>query len=209
MPSVIFQPRLIIMAKRPVAGAVKRRLAREIGDVAAIRFYRTALSHVVLRLATDKRWRTYLAVTPDASLADTCWPSQLQVTRIPQGSGDLGERMQRLFDSLPPGPAIIVGSDIPTIRPHHIAQAFRLLGGADAVFGPARDGGYWLVGLKTSPRRLSPFKDVPWSSEHALAKTAANLRGRIVARAARLGDVDTAQDYSRERRTAERLILRP
>ena len=52
------------MAKSPIAGLVKRRLGREIGDVAAIRFYRSCLSHTVLRLASDPRWQTVLALTP-------------------------------------------------------------------------------------------------------------------------------------------------
>jgi uncharacterized protein len=203
--SAAFAPRLIIMAKRPVAGAVKRRLAQGIGTVAALRFYRTTLSHTLLRLGADPRWRTYLAVTPDTSLADPCWPPRPRVVRLPQGHGDLGSRMQALFDSLPPGPAIIVGSDIPAIRPGHIARAFQLLGRADAVFGPAQDGGYWLVGLKRCPRRLVPFGNVPWSSEQALAGTLANLRGRIVGFVSALSDVDTPQDYKLERAHAERL----
>ena len=125
---------------------------------------------------------------------------------MPQGDGDLGVRMQRLFERLPPGPVVVIGSDIPAIRPAHIAEAFRLLGGADAVFGPAQDGGYWLVGLKRTPRVLAPFADVRWSGPHALSDTRANLKGSRVALAARLGDVDTAEDLQRERGRAERLI---
>lgn len=200
---------LIIMAKLPVMGRVKRRLAREIGDVAAIRFYRTTVAHTVQRLGADPRWRTYLAVTPDAAMTAACWPMSRNLARIPQGEGDLGRRMQSLFDRLPPGPAVIVGSDIPAIRASHIACAFALLGRADAVFGPATDGGYWLVGLKRSPRRLVPFAGVPWSTKDALAATIANLRGKIVALAPTLSDVDTMQDYRRERRSSERLRLLP
>lgn len=203
--SVSFAPRLIVMAKRPVAGAVKRRLAQGIGSAAALRFYRTTLTHTLLRLGRDPRWRTYLAVTPDLSLGDACWPSAPMVTRLPQGHGDLGARMQSLFDGLPPGPVIIVGSDIPAISPRHIARAFRLLGQADAVFGPAQDGGYWLVGLKRAPKRLAPFEGVPWSTDQALAATKANLPGKIIAHISTLSDVDTAQDYECERACAERL----
>jgi rSAM/selenodomain-associated transferase 1 len=198
---------LIIMAKRPAAGRVKRRLAREIGDVAALRFNRTTLANTVRRLGADPRWRTYLAVTPDASLAEPYWPASPNLARIPQGEGDLGQRMQALFDCLPPGPAVIVGSDIPAIRPSHIACAFRHLGRADAVFGPATDGGYWLVGLRRSPRRLAPFAGVPWSAQDTLAATVANVHGRIVAFAPTLSDVDTLQDYRRERKYSERLCL--
>ncbi len=213
VPSCTFAQHLIIMGKRPVAGAVKRRLASGIGDVAALRFYRTTLTHTVLRLAADARWRTYLAVTPDSAVTAHCWPAVRNLARVPQGEGDLGVRMQALFDRLPPGPAIIVGSDIPPLRPAHVAHAFKLLGRADAVFGPAQDGGYWLVGLKKSVRQLFPFADVPWSTERTLAATLSNLQGRIVAYAPTLSDVDTAQEYRQERVCAERLIehsgLRP
>lgn len=194
------------MAKRPVAGAVKRRLAQGIGATAAVRFYRTTLSHTLLRLGADPRWRTYLAVTPDLSLADACWPAAPMVARLPQGHGDLGARMQSLFDALPPGPVIIVGSDIPAIRPAHIAHAFRLLGRADAVFGPAPDGGYWLVGLKRAPKRLAPFEGVPWSTDEALAATKANLPGKIIAHISILSDVDNEPDYRREGARAARLV---
>lgn len=199
-------PRLVIMAKRPLAGAVKQRLARGIGAVAAVRFYRTALSHTLMRLGADPRWRTYLAVAPDTALTETCWPSQPTIKLVGQGRGDLGERMQGVFDALPPGPVVAIGSDIPGIRANHIAEAFRLLGGADAVLGPAPDGGYWLVGLKRSPGRIIPFKGVPWSTKHVLAATRANLKGRIVALTSMLGDVDTEEDYAGLREQSERLV---
>jgi glycosyltransferase A (GT-A) superfamily protein (DUF2064 family) len=70
--------------------------------------------------------------------------------------------------------AILIGSDIPGLGPADIAAGFRALGKADAVFGPALDGGYWLVGF--GPRRPHcPFAKVRWSSPHALADTLANL----------------------------------
>ncbi len=192
---VAFAPRLIVMAKQPRAGAVKRRLARGIGTVAATRFYRTTLRHTLMRLGADPRWQTYLAVTPDLALCEPCWPSWPCVMRIPQGEGDLGARMQRVFDAMPPGPAVLVGSDIPAICPTHIAEAFRCLGRADAVFGPAEDGGYWLVGFRRRPGRLSPFDGVPWSTDHALTATCDNLKGRTVALTDTLSDVDTPEDF--------------
>ena len=114
--------------------------------------------------------------------------------------------MQRLFRTLPPGPAIIVGSDIPAIKASDIARAFRLLGNADAVFGRAPDGGYWLVGLRRTPRLLAPFAGVRWSGPHALADTLGNLKGSRVAFAATLSDVDTEENYRRLGRNWQRLI---
>jgi uncharacterized protein len=195
------------MAKSPQLGRVKRRLGRDIGDVAATRFYRSCLSHTVMRLARDPRWRTVLAVDPDRAIAQNLWPARGSLVLLPQGEGDLGRRMQRLFALLPPGPAIIIGSDIPAIRPEHIAEAFKLLGQADAVFGPALDGGYWLAGLKATPRLLRPFAGVRWSTPYALADTVANLDGNRVAFATTLCDVDSRQTYLAQSVLAGRLVV--
>ena len=192
------------MAKSPLAGRVKRRLAASVGVVSAARFYRTCLAHTLMRLGRDPRWRIVLAVSPDSDVSAPYWPRGIE--RVPQGSGDLGVKMQRLFRRLPPGPAIIVGSDIPAIRPSNIARAFRLLGNGDAVLGRAPDGGYWLVGLRRAPRLLAPFANVRWSGPHALGDTLRNLNGHRVASAATLGDVDTAEDYRRLSGSWERLI---
>jgi uncharacterized protein len=194
------------MAKVPERGRVKRRLSREIGTGAATRFYRNCLFHTVLRLAPDPRWRTVLALDGSGEGAARFPPLRRRLEFVPQENGDLGQRMARLFDRLPPGPVLIIGGDIPAIRPAHIAEAFRLLAGADAVLGPALDGGYWLVGLRRTPRVLSPFAGVRWSGPHALADTLANLEGWRVVLAARLRDVDTAKDLQHMRRQAERLI---
>ncbi len=203
-----FTPHLIVMAKSPVAGRVKQRLAAEIGSTRAIGFYRACLSHTLRRLGSDPRWRSYVAISPDGDAHAPLWQrfNPSRAARLAQGRGDLGERMQRLFSSMPPGPVIIVGSDIPAISANEIAKAFRLLGKADAVFGPAGDGGFWLVGLKRTPRVLSPFASVRWSSDKALADTLRTLEGAKVAFAATLDDVDGAGDYRRHRSLWQRLI---
>lgn len=192
------------MAKAPLSGRIKRRLAASVGPVSAARFYRTCLAHTLMRLGRDRRWRTLLAVSPDRDVSAPYWPRGIE--RVPQGGGDLAARMQRLFARLPPGPAIIVGSDIPAIRPSDIARAFRLLANSDAVFGRAADGGYWLVGMRRRPRLLSPFGNVRWSGPHALADTLRNLEGHRVAFAATLSDVDSEEDYRAARGKFERLI---
>jgi glycosyltransferase A (GT-A) superfamily protein (DUF2064 family) len=110
--------------------------------------------------------------------------------------------MQRLFERLGKGPMIIIGSDIPFVTPALLADAFRRLAGNDAVFGPAEDGGYWLVGLRRRPRMLRPFAGVRWSSQHALADTLANLKGLRVGFAAKLYDIDRAEDYRRFRQSS-------
>jgi len=189
---------LVVMAKAPRAGRVKTRLAAEIGAVEATRFYRTALAGLVRSVGRDPRWKAVLAVSPGTALRDPVWPGG--VALVAQGGGTLGDRMQRVMAGLPPGPALIVGSDIPDIRPAHIARAFALLGRHDAVFGPSDDGGYWLVGLRRSPRVPSVFSPVRWSTAHALADTVANCRGLSVGYCDELCDIDDAADWSAWRR---------
>jgi hypothetical protein len=117
---------------------------------------------------------------------------------VGQGGGDLGERMRRALAGCPPGPAVLVGSDIPALGPDHITEAFRLLGRHEIVFGPAADGGFWLVGARRSPRLRPLFGKVRWSSPHALQDTLADLpHTASVGFAATLEDVDDGEAYRR------------
>jgi uncharacterized protein len=194
MVAAPFRRRLVVMVKAPVAGRVKTRLARQVGTVRATFFYRQTAAAVLARVGTSLGWQTFLAVTPDTQLSHHSWPAHLG--RIAQGAGDLGQRMQRIMRRQPPGPVIIIGTDIPAIRPAYVAAAFAALGRGDAVLGPAQDGGYWLVGLKRTPRVISAFGNVRWSSPHALADTLDNLTGYRVVRAVTLGDVDDAHELA-------------
>jgi uncharacterized protein len=200
-----FRLRVVIMAKVPMMGRVKTRLAREVGAVEAVRFYRQTLAAVVARLRRDHRWEVSLAIAPDTGIASPALPHA--VKRLPQGAGGLGTRMQRILDRHVPGPIIIVGTDIPAITPTHLATAFRRLRAGDAVLGPAPDGGYWLVGLKRSPRILRPFDGVRWSSPTTFADTAANLSGQRLVLAETLSDVDNAAELARCRNRFGRRVL--
>lgn len=195
------------MARDPVAGRSKTRLAREAGVGRATAFARVCAAAVMRRLACDPRWKTHIAVTPDTAVRRPTWPCSCEI--IAQGHGDLGRRMQRLFARLLPGPVLIVGTDIPRIRTQHIARAFALLGSCDAVLGPAGDGGYWLVGLRRRPRILAPFGKVRWSGPHAFADTLSNLSDKTVGIAATIGDVDDLRALRREARFAGRVVLPP
>ncbi|WP_428541119.1 TIGR04282 family arsenosugar biosynthesis glycosyltransferase [Profundibacter sp.] len=183
------------MVKEPRAGRVKTRLGRDIGMVSAAWWFRHSVDRL-LRNVSDPRWDLLLAVSPDAEgLRSRVWPEHLQ--RIPQRRGDLGQRMAHLLALPQKGPVVIIGGDIPGVRRHHIADAFAKLGSNRAVFGPATDGGYWLVGLKrTTPPPRQMFKSVRWSTEHALADTLATMPGYAPAYAATLQDVNTAADLA-------------
>ncbi len=189
---------LVIFAKAPVLGRVKSRLAAGIGSAAALAFYRRTLAGVLRRVARDRRWQTILAVTPDSAARSTRrWPMKLE--RQSQGTGDLGARMARVLERGRPGLVLIVGSDIPDITPTLVWRGFRALGASDAVFGPARDGGYWLVGARRGLKLRGSFRDVRWSSQHALADTLSNLKHRRVALVDELDDIDDASVLQRWR----------
>lgn len=187
---------VVVFARAPRVGQGKRRLARDLGDVAAWRFQRLRTAHLLRSLGADPRWMLWLAITPDAAAARRSGPGRVPVRVLPQGPGDLGARMGRVMHRLPPGPAVIVGADVPDVRRRHIARAFARLGRHDAVIGPADDGGYWLIGLKRRPAVRTPFAGVRWGGPHARADTEANLRrlGMSLAWLETLRDVDTAAD---------------
>ena len=178
---------VFVFARAPRLGTIKRRLARDIGDRAALRFHQRTLARILRALSADRRYDTLLAATPDHAR----WT--LRTPRIPQGHGDLGTRMHRLLNRRRHGRVVIVGCDIPGLTAADIRAAFKALGNAQAVFGPAKDGGYWLVGC--TPRRpATPFANARWSTEHALSDTLANFRHHRVALLRTQSDVDTAAD---------------
>lgn len=185
-------PTLVVMLKVPRAGRVKTRLGRDIGMTAAAWWFRHQVDRLLRRVA-DPRWRVVLAVTPDTEgQRARCWPGHLH--RWPQGAGHLGRRMVRMMRRAG-GPVCVIGADIPDITRAEIARAFAALGQNEIVFGPAPDGGYWLIGARRGgalPR--AALDGVRWSTAHALADSCAALRGRRIALVSTLADVDTADD---------------
>jgi uncharacterized protein len=188
---------VVLFVRAPMLGTGKRRLAQEIGDVAALRFERLMLALLLRRLGRDRRWRVRIAVTPDRArlhLPDRHRPLEI----VGQGGGDLGARMRRAITACPPGPVVLVGADIPGLAAHHVAAAFRLLGACDLVFGPAEDGGFWLIGAGRRPRLPVLFGTVRWSTGYALADTLANLpRATASGFIEQLEDVDDGDGYRR------------
>lgn len=186
------KPTLVIMLKAPAAGRVKTRLGRDIGMVPAAWWFRHQVARLLRRIE-DPRWRVVLAVSPDGAVTGRYWPKRF--ARVAQGRGDLGDRMARQLRDMPAGPVCIIGGDIPGVTRAHVARAFAALGDHEAVFGPAPDGGYWLIGMKrvrALPAGL--FAGVRWSSAFALADSIASLGDCSVALVDVLADVDRASD---------------
>ena len=107
--------------------------------------------------------------------------------------------MQRAFARFPRSRVALVGCDIPELRSADLRAGLKAVSRKDAAFGPAEDGGYWLVAM--SPRRPArPFGAVRWSSHDALSDTLLNFRNRRIAMLRWLSDIDTADDYHRWRK---------
>jgi len=197
--------RLILFAKRPRLGAVKTRLVPPLSAEGALALYRAFLADQLALVARfADRCTTELCMDePDAFVAETGPPApHLVLTR--QGPGDLGERMLRAFRrSADEGAefSVALGADSPTLRHELVLHALsRLEAGAQAVVGPAADGGYVLLGLRGAPESL--FRDVPWGSPAVLATTRERAReaGLTLVELAGWYDVDDGAALERLRR---------
>lgn len=194
-----------MFARAPVRGRVKTRLAAAIGAEASARLYARLIERA---LAT--------AIAADAGAVELhCAPharhpfflelsARLGVSLRVQSRGDLGTRMHNaLAGALRRAPlAILIGSDCPALRNADLRRAKReLASGADAVFSPASDGGYALVGARRSVAAL--FGGIRWGSAGVMAATRRRLRmlGWTWRELREVWDVDRAEDYARLRRS--------
>jgi glycosyltransferase A (GT-A) superfamily protein (DUF2064 family) len=196
------RPTLIVFARAPAVGVGKTRLARDIGRVEAWRVYR-GLSEGLLRRLRDPRWRLVVRVAPDRS----GWPAGL--TREPQGSGGLGPRLERAIRAHSCTSIVVVGADAPEVTPERVARAFRALQRTGAVFGPAEDGGFWLMALSARRARRVRLQGVRWSTVHALADTVAALGGAAPAYLEALSDIDDAPALAAWRVRSRRTVRAP
>ncbi len=193
---------LIVMAKTPRIGHGKSRLAREAGRVAAWRINRALHAHT-LRVASDTRWTTVLAVSPDRDVGVVLpgvWPSR--TIRRAQGAGDLGARLARVMTRFR-GPVAVIGTDCPDVMRRDLASAFMALGRARVVIGPASDGGFWILAARRGRDVADAFRDVRWSSVHTLADVESKLR-EPVAHLRTLSDIDTLADWRAYQRRRQR-----
>jgi uncharacterized protein len=166
---------LFIFAKVPVAGAVKTRLAREIGVARATMWYRRAVTRAIY---TAKKSRVPFELT------------------LRQPTGNLGRRMG-LVAKHARGASVIVGCDIPDLSPAILREAADAVRRFDLVLGPASDGGYYLVGVRTPAHAFRLYDSVRWSSAHAFADTLKNApKHWRVKLLPVLNDVDVAADLT-------------
>ena len=190
---------LLAFVRAPESGRVKTRLAAAIGDRAALRVYVRLAEHTLgeARVLAAEGVEVRVHHAPgDADAAVRAWLGQ-GLAYLPQAEGDLGMRMRDAFARAFADGAervVIVGSDLPEISAPLLRRAFDLLDGCSAVVGPARDGGYYLLGLTGMVGGI--FEGIEWSTPGVLAATLERLRAAGVepAMLEMLADVDTVQD---------------
>ena len=173
---------LIIFAKAPVAGQAKTRMIPALGAQGAARLAQQLLLHAVHQAAQVPWDALELCVSPDTThpafaLAQdlvrkpTAATAQSRLTLSLQGDGDLGQRMHRaLVRGLSQHAAVLLmGTDAPGLNASVLQQAALALQTHDAVFVPAHDGGYALVGLRQPVPEL--FEGMVWSTASVMAET--------------------------------------
>lgn len=182
---------VIVFVKNITLGTVKTRLAKTIGDYGAFEVYSELVKiteNATANLKFDKR------IYFSDAIVDTKWKNDFKT--VQQGA-DLGERMQNAFkDGFDAGykNIVLIGSDLPDINATHIINGIEALKTSKVVFGPAEDGGYYLVGM--SKLTAAIFNNKPWSQSHLLDETLQELHKLNISCTTldSLNDIDTYED---------------
>jgi len=183
---------IITFTRNPELGKCKTRLAHTIGNKPALRVYKYLLEHteqVIKQIDADKA--VYYSVK---IREDDLWDASV-FKKYQQVGDDLGKRMQAAFNN---GfnqnykKIVIVGSDLFHLQPKHINQAFSALDNNDVVIGPAEDGGYYLLGMKTMHASL--FKNKNWGTETVFKDTINDLKTNTISLLETLNDIDLYED---------------
>ena len=187
---------LLITVKNPMPGKVKTRLAATAGEVRALEIYLALLAHTraVAQQVEAQRYVFY----SDFVNENDAW-SGPHFTKKLQSSGDIGERMATCFAETLPlhAKAVLVGSDIPGLSREILELAFEKLSEFDFVIGPAEDGGYYLIGMKTFEPAV--FQGITWSTPTVFEKTIQKIEvlGETWFQLPTLSDVDFEEDWER------------
>lgn len=171
---------LLYFVKYPEPGKVKTRLAKTLGDEAASRVYRD-LAEVNFRILTSLDQEDIESVIvfdpPDKEREIKEW---LPASRhVPQQGNDLGERLVSAFHfpfSRGANAALAIGSDTLGLKPELISKAFDRLENYEVTIGPAKDGGYYLIGLRSPQPFL--FHGIPWSTSDVFRATLGKVQER-------------------------------
>jgi rSAM/selenodomain-associated transferase 1 len=188
---------LAVVAKQPIAGRVKTRLAAATSPIAAAEIAQAFLLDTLDRFR-EVPARRVLAYDPPSAISYFRHTAGEGYELVAQSAGDLGDRLRELFvQEFHRGATgvLALGIDSPTLPTSFVAEASEKLTDADAVIGPTMDGGYYLVGCS----RLLPtiFSNIPWGTASVFHLTVDRLRecGASVALLPTWYDVDTLDDW--------------
>lgn len=191
---------IILFAKYPQKGMVKTRLAKDIGEHAAVSIYKNFITDVLAMIRQVNADLRIYYYPPGYEKKFKQWLGSTY-TFYPQRGCDLGEKMKNAFASCFNAgykKTLIIGSDTPDISPALVNRAFTLLNTHDTVIGPSHDGGYYLLGLKNTFFFPEIFRGIPWSTSQVFKKTISILKKKktdpCILPAHR--DVDTAEDLA-------------
>lgn len=193
-------PCVVALAKQPVAGQVKTRMAATLGAETARELYRCALADTVDLLRAFTEVHRVLSYAPDTVDAHDYFSSLASdFILVAQRGADLGERLLHTFQALHAkrfAPMVLIGSDTPSLPRSYVEQALALLDQpeTDAVLGPAADGGYYLLGMRAP---LAPlFQDIRWSTEIVARQTRERAEEHLLClkEVPVWYDLDTAED---------------
>jgi glycosyltransferase A (GT-A) superfamily protein (DUF2064 family) len=188
-------PTLLVVAKAPVPGLAKTRVAKTVGDEIAADLAAAALLDT-LDAAIALGWPLVVAVTGDLTQAARSEEIGQQIGRtqvIDQRGDGLGERLANAHADADAGHGVVqIGMDTPQLTVEDLFAAGRLVADGNRVVGPAEDGGWWLLGLP-DPSEAAALKDVPMSQVDTGALTEAALPGPVE-HIRTLRDMDTWAD---------------
>ncbi|WP_299767047.1 TIGR04282 family arsenosugar biosynthesis glycosyltransferase [uncultured Dokdonia sp.] len=185
---------LLIFTRNPELGKVKTRLAKGVGQENALTIYKELLQHthdVVIQNDCTKRVG-YSVKVREQDLWEESFFEKFQ-----QQGDDLGQRMEHAFTegfSDNYKKIVIIGSDLYDLQPHHLKEAFDALTTHDTVIGPAKDGGYYLLGMRFLITDV--FKNKEWGGDTVLENTLKDLSSYTIHTLEELNDIDFAEDLT-------------
>lgn len=184
---------LMVFTKNPVLGQCKTRIADKLGDKTALAIYHVLIDHTakVTEMVHADKWVYYSDFIPNE---EDEWDSQF-FTKMLQKGNDLGIRMRNAFiEGFSQGyeKIVIVGSDILELETEDITQALEALNANDVVIGPAKDGGYYLLGMKKLHERI--FTEKLWGTNTVLSDTLKDLENLKWVLLSEKNDIDTIED---------------
>jgi rSAM/selenodomain-associated transferase 1 len=183
---------LIIFTRNPELGRCKTRLAKTIGDESALEIYTYLLQHTA-KLSEKVKADKFVFYSENIKRIDV-WDTSVFNKNLQQGN-DLGERMENAFTELFDlgyEKVLIIGSDLLDLSSDDVNEAFEFLNDFETIIGPAKDGGYYLLGMKKL--HFEVFKNKTWGTATVLENTLNDLKDSTIYMLKELNDIDTFED---------------